>query len=105
MLHIHVSVQWHDEIDDAYVYEMKCTFVGAKHLGCYKRERNACVMKTEENGCMHICMFISDISTHVFSFDCMRGGLANAFVPNILAWLCGRLQNNLVINNFVFLYK
>jgi len=35
MLHMHVSVQWHDEIDDAHVYEMKCTFVGAKHLGCY----------------------------------------------------------------------
>ena len=35
MLRIHVSVQWHDEIDDAHVYEMKCTFVGAKHLGCY----------------------------------------------------------------------
>ena len=35
MLHMHVSVQWHNEIDDAYVYEMKCTFVEAKHLGCY----------------------------------------------------------------------
>ena len=35
MLRIHVSVQWHDEIDDASVYEMKCTFVGAKLLGCY----------------------------------------------------------------------
>ena len=35
MLHIHVSVQWHDEIDDAHGYEMKCNFVGAKHLGCY----------------------------------------------------------------------
>ena len=23
-------------MDDAYVYEMKCTFVEAKHLGCYK---------------------------------------------------------------------
>ena len=32
---MHVSVQWHDEIDDAHVYEMKCNFVGAKHLGCY----------------------------------------------------------------------
>ena len=30
--------QWHDEIDDAYVYEMKCTFVEAKHLGCYTCE-------------------------------------------------------------------
>ena len=27
--------QWHDEIDDAHGYEMKCNFVGAKHLGCY----------------------------------------------------------------------
>ena len=36
MLHIHVLVQWHDEIDDAHVYKMKCNFVGAKHLGCYK---------------------------------------------------------------------
>ena len=27
--------QWHDEIDDAYVYEMTCNFVEAKHLGCY----------------------------------------------------------------------
>ena len=36
MLHIHVLVQWHDEIDDAHVYEMKCNFVGAKHLGCYQ---------------------------------------------------------------------
>ena len=35
MLHIHVSVQWHDEVDDAHVYEIKCNFVGAKHLGCY----------------------------------------------------------------------
>ena len=35
MLHMHVLVQWHDEIDDAHVYEMKCTFVEAKHLGCY----------------------------------------------------------------------
>ena len=32
---MHVSVQWHDEIDDAHVYEMKCNNVGAKHLGCY----------------------------------------------------------------------
>ena len=35
MLHIHVSVQWHDDIDDAHVYEIKCNFVEAKHLGCY----------------------------------------------------------------------
>ena len=27
--------QWHDEIDDAYVYEMTCNLVEAKHLGCY----------------------------------------------------------------------
>ena len=27
--------QWHDQIDDAYVYEMTCNFVEAKHLGCY----------------------------------------------------------------------
>ena len=27
--------QWHDEIDDAYIYEMTCNFVEAKHLGCY----------------------------------------------------------------------
>ena len=32
---MHVLVQWHDEIDDAHVYEMKYTFVGAKHLVCY----------------------------------------------------------------------
>ena len=24
-----------DDIDDAYVYEMKCNLVEAKHLGCY----------------------------------------------------------------------
>ena len=32
-----VQWQWHDEIDDAHVYEMKCTFVEAKHLGCYRQ--------------------------------------------------------------------
>ena len=24
-------------MDDAYVYKMKCTFVEAKHLGCYRQ--------------------------------------------------------------------
>ena len=44
MLHMHVSVQWHDEIDHAHVYEMKCTFVEAKHLGCYSLNlSNSCV--------------------------------------------------------------
>ena len=36
---MHVSVTRHDEIDDAHVYEMKCNFMGAKHLGCYNVSR------------------------------------------------------------------
>ena len=36
MLHMHVSVIMAWCMDDAYVYEMKCNFVEAKHLGCYK---------------------------------------------------------------------
>ena len=33
------SDKWHDDIDDAYVYEMTCNYVEAKHLGCYSRGR------------------------------------------------------------------
>jgi hypothetical protein len=30
MLHVHVSGQWHDEIDDAHVYETKMKFCGSQ---------------------------------------------------------------------------
>ena len=41
--------QWHDEIDDAHVYEMKCTFVEAKHLGCYTYH---CPMTSDDYACV-----------------------------------------------------
>ena len=49
MLHMHVSEQWHDEIDDAHVYEMKCNYVKAKHLGCYK-DHLAAIQILKERG-------------------------------------------------------
>ena len=31
-------------MDDAYVYEMTCNFVEAKHLGCYRKDGNGTSM-------------------------------------------------------------
>ena len=51
-------------MDDAYVYEMECTFVEAKHLGCYKYG-----MPTFSNRTLDIGEYISlDIGEYI-SYD------------------------------------